>query len=156
MELFKLNTKTDLTHVPYRGSAGATQDLTGGHVKAAFQAVHVIKPIADANQVRLLAVGSKERVRIAPELPTLQEEGLTGFEVDLWYGMLLPAGTPRETVMRYNKEINEILKTPAVVDKLAKQGLTVVGGTPEQLADFIAKETAKWQTVVKEAGIATQ
>jgi tripartite-type tricarboxylate transporter receptor subunit TctC len=156
MELFKLTTKTDLRHVPYRGSAGATQDITGGHVSAGFQAIHVIKPIAEAGHVRLLAAGSKERVKIAPEVPTLQEEGLAGFEVDLWYGMLLPAGTPRAVVMRYNKEINEILRLPAVVDKLGKQGLTVVGGSPEQFADFIAKETAKWQLVVKEAGIETQ
>jgi tripartite-type tricarboxylate transporter receptor subunit TctC len=156
MELFKLTTKTDLRHVPYRGSAGATQDITGGHVSAGFQAIHVIKPIAEAGHVRLLAAGSKERVKIAPEVPTLQEEGLAGFEVDLWYGMLLPAGTSRAVVMRYNKEINEILRLPAVVDKLGKQGLTVVGGSPEQFADFIAKETAKWQLVVKEAGIETQ
>jgi tripartite-type tricarboxylate transporter receptor subunit TctC len=156
MELFKHTTKTDLKHVPYRGSAGATQDITGGHVSAGFQAIHVIKPIAEAGHVQLLAAGSKERVKIAPELPTLQEEGLAGFEVDLWYGMLLPAGTPRAVVMRYNKEINEILRLPAVVDKLGKQGLTVVGGSPEQFADFIAKETAKWQLVVKEAGIETQ
>jgi tripartite-type tricarboxylate transporter receptor subunit TctC len=156
MELFKLTTKTDLKHVPYRGSAGATQDITGGHVNAGFQAIHVIKPVADAGHVRVLAAGSKERVKIAPEVPTLQEEGLSGFEVDLWYGMLLPAGTPRDIVMRYNKDINEILRMPAVADKLAKQGLTVVGGTPEQFADFIARETAKWQLVVKEAGIETQ
>jgi tripartite-type tricarboxylate transporter receptor subunit TctC len=156
MELFKLKTKTDIKHVPYRGSAGATQDITGGHVNAGFQAIHVIKPIADAGHVRLLAAGSKERVKIAPEVPTLQEEGVSDFEVDLWYGMLLPAGTSREIVARYNKEINEILRMPAIVDKLAKQGLTVVGGTPEQFASFIAKETAKWQAVVKEAGIETQ
>src|SRR5919109_1525973 len=93
MELFRLTTKTDLKHIPYRGSAGATQDLLGGHVSAGFQAVHVIMPMARENQIRLLAVGSKERVQIAPELPTLDEQGLTGFEVDLWYGILAPAGT---------------------------------------------------------------
>jgi tripartite-type tricarboxylate transporter receptor subunit TctC len=156
MELFKLTTKTDMTHVPYRGSAGATQDLLGGHVSAGFQAIHVIMPMAQQNQVRLLAVASKERLKVAPDLPTLQEQGLAEFDVNLWYGMLLPAKTPREIVDRYNKDINEILRTPDVIDKLAKQGLTITGGTPERLAQFIATETAKWQKVVNEAGITAE
>ena len=156
MELFRLTTKTDLKHVPYRGSAGATQDLLGGHVTAAFQAVHVILPMAKENQVRLLAAASKERVRVAPDLPTLHEQGLTGFEVDLWYAILAPANTPPAIVTRYNTTINEILKTPAVVEKLAKQGLTVAGGTPERLAQFLAADIAKWQKVVKEAGITAE
>jgi tripartite-type tricarboxylate transporter receptor subunit TctC len=156
MELFRLTTKTDLKHVPYRGSAGATQDLLGGHVTAAFQAVHVILPMAKENQVRLLAAASKERVRVAPDLPTLHEQGLTGFEVDLWYAILAPANTPPAVVTRYNTTINEILKTPAVVEKLAKQGLTVTGGTPERLAQFLAADIAKWQKVVKEAGISAE
>jgi tripartite-type tricarboxylate transporter receptor subunit TctC len=153
MELFKLTTKTDLKHVPYRGSAGATQDLLGGHVSAGFQAVHVILPMAQANQVRLLAAASKERVRVAPDLPTLHEQGLTGFEVDLWFAILAPAGTPPAVVNRYNAAINEVLRTPAVVEKLAKQGLTVSGGTPEKLAEFLTADIAKWQKVVKDAGI---
>jgi tripartite-type tricarboxylate transporter receptor subunit TctC len=156
MELFRLTTKTDLKHIPYRGSAGATQDLLGGHVSAAFQAVHVILPMARENQVRLLAVASKERVKVAPDLPTLHEQGLTGFEVDLWYAILAPAGTPPDIVARYNTTINEILKTPAVIEKLAKQGLAVGGGTPERLAQFLAADIAKWQKVVKEAGISAE
>ncbi len=154
MELFKLVTKTDLKHIPYRGSAGATQDLIGGHVGAAFQAIHVIMPMAAQNQVRLLATGSKERTPVAPDVPTLREQGLTDFEVTFWYGILAPAGTPAEIVARYNATINAILKSPAVVDKLSKQGLIVTGGTPERLATFLTSEIAKWQQVVKEAGIA--
>jgi tripartite-type tricarboxylate transporter receptor subunit TctC len=145
-----------MTHIPYRGSAGATQDLIGGHVSAAFQAVHVILPIARNNQVRLLAIAGKERVRIAPDLPTLQEQGLAGFEVDLWFGIVAPAGTPPEVVARYNRAINDILGSPQVVDKLAGQGLTVVGGTPERFAAFLANDIAKWQKVVKDAGITTE
>jgi tripartite-type tricarboxylate transporter receptor subunit TctC len=156
MELFKLTTQTSMTHIPYRGSAGATQDLIGGHVSAAFQAVHVILPIARNNQVRLLAIAGKERVRIAPDLPTLQEQGLAGFEVDLWFGIVAPAGTPPEVVARYNRAINDILGSPQVVDKLAGQGLTVVGGTPERFAAFLANDIAKWQKVVKDAGITTE
>jgi tripartite-type tricarboxylate transporter receptor subunit TctC len=151
MELFKYVAKVDMKHVPYRGSAGATQDLLGGHVSAAFQAVHVALPLMQSNQLRLLAIASKERTSIAPELPTLVEQGVP-VEVDLWYGILAPAGTPTPIVARYNKEINEI-GTPQIGEKLAKQGLTVLGGSPERLAGFIAQDILKWQRVVKEAGI---
>ncbi len=154
MELFKLATKTDLKHIPYRGSAGATQDLVGGHVNAAFQAIHVIMPMAREGQVRLLGTAEKSRIAAAPDVPTLQEQGLTGFEVTFWYAVLAPAATPREIVARYNAAINEILATPAVVEKLSKQGLIVTGGTPERLAAFLPVEIAKWQKVVQEARIA--
>ncbi|MEA2878274.1 MAG: hypothetical protein QOF14_3470 [Hyphomicrobiales bacterium] len=153
MELVKLMTQTDMRHVPYRGSAGATNDLIGGHVSLAFQSIHVIMPLAQTNQVRLLAIASKERSRVAPDLPTLQELGLTGFEVDLWFGILAPAGTPQEIVDRYNAAINDILRTPQVIEKLAKQGLKTGGGSPEVFRDFIANDIVKWQKVVAEAGI---
>src|SRR5262245_41772340 len=152
MELLKSVARIDMKHVPYRGSAGATQDLIGGHVSAAFQAVHVAVPLMQNNQLRLLAVASKERTSIAPELPTLLEQGLP-IEVDLWYGLLAPAGTPTTIVARYNKDINAIIRNPQIGEKLAKQGLTVLGGTPERLAEFIAQDIFKWQRVVKEAGI---
>ena len=156
MELFKLSTQTDMKHIPYRGSAGATQDLIGGHVSAGFQAVHVILPVAQTNQVRLLATASKARVRVAPDLPTLHEQGVTGFEVDLWYGILAPAGTSSAIVHQYNTAISEILRAPQVVEKLGKQGLTTVGGSPAHFADFIAQDIVKWQKVVKDAGIADE
>ena len=153
MELLKLMTGTSMNHIPYRGSAGATNDLIGGHVSLAFQSIHVIMPLAQTSQVRLLAIASKQRSPVAPDLPTLQELGLSGFEVDLWFGVLAPAGTPQDIVERYNAAINDILRTPQVVEKLAKQGLRVGGGTPEQFRDFIANDIVKWQKVVTEAGI---
>lgn len=156
MELVKLMTGTDMRHVPYRGSAGATNDLIGGHVSLAFQSIHVIAPMAQNNQVRLLATASKERSRVAPDLPTLHELGLTGFEVDLWFGVLAPAGTPQDIVERYNATINEILRSPAVVEKLARQGLTTGGGTPERFRDFLAADILKWQKVIAEAGISAE
>jgi tripartite-type tricarboxylate transporter receptor subunit TctC len=156
MELFKLTTKTDLKHIPYRGSAGATQDLVGGHVSAGFQALHVILPVVQGKQVRLLAAASKDRVKIAPDLPTLHEQGLTGFDVNLWYAFLAPAGTPAEIVGRFNTVINEILRSPQIVEKLAKQGLAVAGGTPQQLSEFLANDIPKWQQVVKESGISAE
>jgi tripartite-type tricarboxylate transporter receptor subunit TctC len=152
MELLKSVTGIDMKHVPYRGSAGATQDLVGGHVSAAFQAVHVAVPLMQNNQLRLLAVASKKRTSIAPELPTLVEQGLP-VDVDLWYGVFAPSGTPTTIVARYNKEFNEIISAKQIAEKLAKQGLIVVGGAPDQLAEFVAQDIPKWQRVVKEAGI---
>jgi len=156
MELFKLSTKIDARHIPYRGSAGAVTDLLGGHVKSGFLAVHLALPLVQSNQVRLLGVASLERAKVAPDLPTLDAQGLSGFEVNLWYGLLAPAGTPRDVVMHYNAAVNEILREPKIVEALAKQGLTLAGGTPEQFGQFIASDAAKWQKVVKEAGITAQ
>src|SRR5215213_5778822 len=156
MELFKLSTKTDLRHIPYRGSAGAVTDLLGGHVKGGFMAVHLALPLMQNNQMRLLGVASLERAKVAPELPTIDAQGITGFEVNLWYGLLAPAGTPHEIIARYNAVVNEILREPKIVEALAKQGLTLAGGTPEQFGQFIAADVAKWQQVVKDAGITAQ
>ena len=154
MELFKLRTKTDLKHIPYRGSAGATQDLAGGHVSAGFQAVHVALPLVQAGQLRLLAVASKERVPAAAELPTLASEGVKDAEVELWYGVLAPAGTPPDIVARYNSVLNDILRSAQITEKLAKQGLVTAGGTSASFKDFIKSERDKWDKVVTEAGLA--
>ena len=156
MELFKLSTGTDVRHIPYRGSAGAVTDIIGGHVKTGFLAVHLALPLLQNNQVRLLGVASLERSKVTPDLATLDAQGIAGFEVNLWYGLLAPAGTARDIVMKYNAVVNEILRQPQTVEALGKQGLTLAGGTPEQFARFIATDAAKWQKVVKEAGIAAQ
>jgi tripartite-type tricarboxylate transporter receptor subunit TctC len=156
MELFKLSAKVDVRHIPYRGSAGAVSDLLGGHVKSGFMAVHLALPLVQNNQMRLLGVASLQRAKVAPDLPTLDEQGLSGFEVNLWYGFLAPAGTPREIVTRYNTVVNEILRQPKTIEFLAKQGLTPIGGTPEQFEQFIAADVAKWRKVVKEAGITAE
>lgn len=155
MELLKLTAKIDMKHVPYKGSAGATQDLVGGHVSAAFQAVHVALPFMQGDQLRLLCVASKERTPVAPQVPTLVEEGLP-VVVDLWYGVLAPAGTAPAVISRYNNEINEIIRVPQIAEKLAKQGLAVVGGPPERLGEFIAQDIPRWQKVVRDAGIVAE
>jgi len=154
MELFKLQTKTDLKHIPYRGSAGATQDLAGGHVSAGFQAVHVALPLVQTGQLRLLGVASKQRVPAAGDVPTLDSEGVKDFDVPIWYGVLTPAGTPPDIVARYNATLNEILRSPQVIEKLAKQGLVTAGGTPAAFGAFIKGERDKWDKVITEAGIA--
>ncbi|MEA2954099.1 MAG: hypothetical protein QOJ96_3619, partial [Alphaproteobacteria bacterium] len=153
MELFKLTAHVDVRHIPYRGSAGAMSDLLGGHVKAGFVAVHVALPLAQTNQVRLLGIASLQRSKVAPDVTTLDEQGLSGFEVNLWYGLLAPQGTASEIVTRYNTVVNEILRDSKIIEALAKQGLTTVGGTPAAFTQFIASDVVKWQKVVKDAGI---
>jgi tripartite-type tricarboxylate transporter receptor subunit TctC len=156
MELFKLATGTDLKHVPYRGSAPAIQDLVGGHISAMFIPVHVGLPLAKDNQIRFLAVAHKERVSVAPDVPTLPEQGIKGVDIDFWLGMLAPAATPPETVARYNTVLNEILRSPKIVEKLTTQGFVGMGGTPGDFGGLIARDLAKWRKVVKEAGIAPE
>jgi tripartite-type tricarboxylate transporter receptor subunit TctC len=153
MELFKRTAGIDIRHVPYRGSAGATQDIVGGHVAGGFLSLSVAAPLARNGALRILGIASRERVSTAPELPTLSEQGMAGFEAELWFGLLAPAGTPRDIVEHYSATINEIVREPAVVELAASQGVVTRGGTPEQLAAFLTRDVAVWQQVVKEAGI---
>jgi tripartite-type tricarboxylate transporter receptor subunit TctC len=156
MELFKLTAQVDVVHVPYAGSAGAVRDLVGGHVSAMFIPLHTVLPLSQGNQVRVLAIGSPKRSSLAPDVPTLAEAGVTGFEVDLWYALLAPAGTPQDVVARYNSVVNDILAMPKVREALEKQGLMPRGGAPEQLAQLIANDRARWAKVVKDAGITAE
>jgi tripartite-type tricarboxylate transporter receptor subunit TctC len=156
MELFKLTAGIDVRHVPFAGSAGAVQNLVGGHVSAMFLPLHTALPLAQDRQIRILAIGSKERSPLAPEVPTLAEAGMPEFDVDLWYGLFAPAGTPKDIVQRYNEVANEILSTPKVRDALAKQGLTAIGGPPERLGALVAKDQPRWAKVVKDAGITAE
>jgi tripartite-type tricarboxylate transporter receptor subunit TctC len=153
MELLKQVTHIDIRHVPYRGSAGATQDIVGGHVTGGFLSLSIAAPLARSNSLRILGVASKERVPTAPELPTLAEQGVEGVEAELWFGLLAPAGTPGEIIARYNDAINEIVREPHVIELAAKQGIEIRGGTPDHLAKFLARDIAIWHAVVKEAGI---
>jgi tripartite-type tricarboxylate transporter receptor subunit TctC len=156
MELFKLATGTKVTHVAYRGSAPAVQDLVGGHISSMFVPVHVGLPLAKDGQIRLLAIANKTRVSVAPDVPTLLEQGITGVDVDFWLGMLGPAGTAPEMVARYNGVLNDILRAPQIAEKLSAQGFVAIGGTPSEFAALIARDLAKWRTVVKDAGIAPE
>jgi tripartite-type tricarboxylate transporter receptor subunit TctC len=156
MELFKQTAGIDVKHVPYTGSAGAVKDIVGGHVKTGFLPIHVALPLVADKHIRLIAIGSEQRSPLAPDVPTLAEEGVAGFDVDLWYGVMAPAGTPKEIVERYNKVINEILATPRVKDVLEKQGLVATGGPPSRLAELIARDQPRWAKVVKEAGITAE
>ena len=156
MELFKHATGTDLVHIPYKGSSGVMSDLVGNHVSAMFVPTHVALPLAADRAIRILGVASPERVPAAPNVPTLAEQGVTGFDVDIWFGLLAPAGTPADLIARTNAVINEFLRSPAVEGALAKQGLITAGGTPDTLAQLIAHDMAKWQRLIREAGITAE
>ena len=156
MELFKLATGTDVKHVPYRGSAPAVQDLIGGHIGSMFLPVHVGLPLAKDNQIRLLAVANNERVSVAPDVPTLTEQGIQGVDIDFWLGMLAPAATPVANVERYNGVLNDILRTPRIANTLKAQGFVAVGGSARDFGELIAKDLAKWRKVVRDAGISPE
>ncbi len=156
MELFKLATGTNLQHVPARGSAPATQDLIGGQVNAMFLPMSIAWPLAQGGQVKLLAVASAKRHPLAPDVPTLTEQGIKGVEVVIWYGMFGPAGMSQEIVSRYNAMINEILRMPEIAEKLAKQGIAPVGGTADELRKYVADDVAVWSKTLKEAGIVAE
>jgi tripartite-type tricarboxylate transporter receptor subunit TctC len=153
MELFKLAAGVNLTHIPYKGTAGVMTDLVGNHVSAMFIPTHVALPFARQKQIRVLGIATQERSAVMPDVPTLAEQGLGEVENDLWFGLLAPAGSPPDAVKRYNSAINEIIRSKEMVTSLAKQGLVVSGGAPEVLRDLIVKDRAKWAKVIASAGI---
>jgi tripartite-type tricarboxylate transporter receptor subunit TctC len=151
-ELFKTMTGVQMTHVPYKGSAPALTDLMGGQVQLMFDNLPSSLGFIKAGKLRALAVTSAERASALPDVPTIAESGVPGFEASSWFGVLAPAGTPREIVQKLNAEIAKWLATPEAREKLASQGAIAAGGTPEDFARHIAAETAKWAKVVKASG----
>lgn len=152
MELFKLLTGTRMVHVPYKAATVAIADLTAGRVHLMADNINSIGPHVKAGRVRGLGVTSATRVPAFPDLPTIAEAGVPGFDVAAWAGVIVPAGVPKTIVARLNAEVNKALKAPAVADKLPALGLIVAGGTPEQFAAHIRKESARWADVVKRSG----
>jgi tripartite-type tricarboxylate transporter receptor subunit TctC len=152
MELFKLMTGTQMLHVPFKAAVIAITDLTAGRVQVMADNINSIGPHVKAGRLRGLAVTSAKRVPAFAELPTVAEAGVPGFDVVAWAGVIVPAGVPRPIVMRLNTELNKALAAPAVADRLPELGLVVVGGTPEQFAAHIRKETARWADVVNRSG----
>jgi len=151
-ELFKFMAGVQMTHVPYKGSAPALQDLIGGQVQLMFDNLPPSLPQIKAGKLRALAVTSLARAPALPDVPTMAEAGLPGYEASSWFGVLAPAGTPPAIVTKLNAEIAKWLATPEAKEKLSKQGANAAGGTPEDFAKHIAAETAKWAKVVKDSG----
>jgi tripartite-type tricarboxylate transporter receptor subunit TctC len=152
-ELFKLTAKIDIVHVPYRGAAPAINDLLGQQVQMTFLDLPVILPQIKAGNLKPIALGARERARQAPDVPTTAEVGMPDLLIENWYGMIGPAGLPREVLDRINRVAVEAMSDPSVKDKLADQGLTLVPQTPEQFRVFIAADAIRWATVVRNAGL---
>jgi len=151
-ELFKVMAGVQMTHVPYKGSAPALQDLIGGQVQLMFDNLPPSLPQIKAGKLRALAVTSATRAPALPDTPTVAESGLPGFEASSWFGVLAPAGTSPAIVAKLNAEIAKWLTSPEAKEKLAAVGANIAGGTPEDFARHIQAETAKWAKVVKESG----
>ena len=152
-ELFKTMTGLQLTHVPYKGSAPALQDLVGGQVQIMFDNLPSSLALIKGGKLKALAVTSAERSSALPDVPTVAEAGLPGFEASSWFGLLAPAGTPKEAIAKINGEVAKWLATPEAKEKLASQGAIAASGlTPEDFQKHIASETTKWAKVVKESG----
>jgi tripartite-type tricarboxylate transporter receptor subunit TctC len=152
-ELFKSVTRTDLLHVPYRGSGPAVIDVVAGRIAIMFDAVPALLPFITAEKLRPLAAASAARHLLLPEIPTFGELGLGGMDISLWYGIAAPAGTPPAIVQRLNAELVRILQMPDIRDGFAKQGADPAGGTPDDYETFMRAEQARWHEVVKQAGI---
>jgi len=151
-ELFKSMSGTDMQHIPYKGSPPALQDVVGGQVAMTFDNITTALPLAKAGKLRALAVTTAKRSSVAPDVPTLAESGLPGFEVGSWQGVFAPAGTPPEIVKRLNAEIVKALNMPDVRDKLSGLGAEIVADSPEEFSALVKAEVAKWADVVKKSG----
>lgn len=151
-ELFKTTEKIDVLHVPYRGSPQAIQDVIGGSVQLMFDNLPSILPSVNAGSVRALAVTATTRSPLAPAVPTMQEAGVAGYEMQAWGGFVLPAGTPQPVVQRLNQEFNTLLADDAVKKKLGELAFETIGGSQEDFRALIDRETRKWAVVVKESG----
>jgi len=151
-ELFKSMAKVDMVHVPFKGGGDALTALLGGQIDVLFNPASTLVPHESAGKIRLLAVGSARRVD-GLNLPTVAESGLPGFESGVWFGLFAPAGTPPAIVAKLNADTNAILADKQVAEALNRGGLTPIGGTPTELRDVLAADTARWAEVVKAAGL---
>jgi tripartite-type tricarboxylate transporter receptor subunit TctC len=152
MELFKGATGVQAVHVPYRGSAPAVQDLIGGVVKCSFQTLPSVLTQIRGNKLRALAVSSLKRNANLPDVPTVDETVVKGFQADAWFGLFAPAKTPDAIVARLNAEMMKSLKDPATAEVIVKTGFDITPSNPKELADFVKVEIVKWAKVVKDSG----
>jgi tripartite-type tricarboxylate transporter receptor subunit TctC len=139
----------DMLHVPFKGAAPAIVALLSGEVDMAILDSPPLLPQIRSGKLRVLAVASERRSRVLPEVPTIAESGMPGYHASSWHGLFAPAGTPREIVARLHTEITKIVRLPDVTERLSAQGVEPVANTPEQLAEFVRSEIARWARVVK-------
>ena len=151
-ELMKSMAGINLLHVPYRGSAPALMSVTGGETSLAIADIATVEPQMKSNKIKILGVMNKQRSALAPDLPTLAESGLPGFEANGWFAVLAPAGVAQATVARLNAEIVGVLREAETAEKFAQAGLEPLSSTPEELAQYIKSETIKWSKVIAVSG----
>lgn len=156
MELFSMRTGTHLVHVSYKGIQQAITDVIGGQIEIVCDNLGSILPHVKGGRVRALGVTSLKRSPVVPEIPTIDEAGLPGYEISPWAGYVAPARVPREIVLRLNREYNKALTSPAVLATVAARGSFPGGGTPEQFADLMRRETERWGKIIRTAGIKPQ
>jgi tripartite-type tricarboxylate transporter receptor subunit TctC len=152
-ELFKSMAGVDMLHVPYKGAAPAMTDLLGGQVNLMFESILTGMPHVRSGRLRALAVTSAKRLPRVPEMPTVAEAGVPGYEVDPWFGLVVPAGTPATIVARLNREVVRILQIPDVQERVESTGAFVVGSSAGQLGEHMKTEVAKWGKVIRAIGL---
>ncbi len=152
-ELFKTLAKIDILHIPYKGNGPAYTDLMAGQVSLMFPNIATSLPYVKSGRMRAIGVGSKQRSAIAPEIPTINESGLPGYEMSSWFGLLAPAGTPAGIVTRLQQEIAKIFKQPDVREKMFALGVEPVGSTPQEFTAFLNEETTQWSRIIKISGL---
>ena len=150
------STGTEMLHVPYKGTAGAVTDLLGGRIDYMFLPVHVALQHIQAGKLKAIATGSDKRLAQLPDVPTLAEAGIKGGNVDMWYGVLAPKGTPDAVVARLNKEIAAVLKQPEVATAFESQGMVPASSTPGAFKELMAKDAQRWASVVQRGGITAE
>jgi tripartite-type tricarboxylate transporter receptor subunit TctC len=153
MELFKSMTRTYMLHIPYKGSAPVVTDLIAGQIDVMFDNTPNVIGHVRAGKMKALAVTTTQRSPLAPDVPTVAEAGVPGYDQTAWFGVLAPAGTPRDIIGRLNAEIVKLLNSADVKERFAKQGVEVRTSTPEQFATFLRSEVDRWGKVIREAGI---
>ncbi|MEY4073089.1 MAG: hypothetical protein RJA29_446 [Pseudomonadota bacterium] len=152
-ELLKNTARIFLTHIPYRGTGPAVTDLLGGQVDAMFLPIHVALPHLRSGRLTALAIGSNKRHPLLPELPTVAEQQLGDVNVDMWFGIFAPKGTPTEMIQLFNREINQLLTGDDVKKAFLSQGMDPRGSTPQEFAQLVRRDAERWARVVKEQGI---
>lgn len=153
MELFKSQTGLDAVHVPYKGESAANTDVAGGQTDIAYSSLASVIPLIKAGRLQPLGITTEQRAAILPDVPTIAESGVPGFEASGWYGLLAPAGTPQDVVLKLNQAISQTLNQPDVQNKLNTLGVTPTTSTPAQLGEKIDSETKKWRDVIRAAHI---
>ena len=153
MELFKIMTRTQMVHVPYKGMAQVITEIIGGRLQILSDNVTSVLPHVTAGRLRALGGTGPRRIPLAPDIPTVAEAGVAGYEITAWGGYIGPAGMPGPIVARLNAELNKVIASPMIRERWLALGIEPVGGTPARFAEHVKKETAKWTDVIKRAGI---